>query len=100
MANGSLTWLGHAAFRLDTPGGKRVYIDPFLENPKCPPAEKEPEPGFARTFMPSIDCSLALMRLSQDFHRDLGILSARQNAAGLEPTTPEVASRFYKALSP
>ena len=43
MANGSLTWLGHAAFRLDTPGGKRVYIDPFLDNPKCPEAEKSPD---------------------------------------------------------
>jgi L-ascorbate metabolism protein UlaG (beta-lactamase superfamily) len=43
MANGSLTWLGHAAFRIDTPGGKRVYIDPFLDNPKCPEAEKSPD---------------------------------------------------------
>ncbi len=42
--NGSLTWLGHAAFRLDTPGGKRIYIDPFLHgNPKCPEGELEPE---------------------------------------------------------
>jgi L-ascorbate metabolism protein UlaG (beta-lactamase superfamily) len=40
----SLTWLGHAAFRLDTNGGKRIYIDPFLSgNPKTPEAEKEPE---------------------------------------------------------
>ncbi len=38
-----LTWLGHAAFRFDTPGGKRVYVDPWLENPKCPDNEKEPE---------------------------------------------------------
>ena len=43
MANASLTWLGHAAFRLDTPGGKRVYVDPWLSNPKCPEGEKEPE---------------------------------------------------------
>ena len=43
MASTSLTWLGHSAFRIDTPGGKRLYIDPFLENPKCPEAEKEPE---------------------------------------------------------
>ena len=43
MADASLTWLGHAAFRLDTPGGKRVYVDPFLDNPKCPESEKEPE---------------------------------------------------------
>jgi L-ascorbate metabolism protein UlaG (beta-lactamase superfamily) len=40
----SLTWLGHAAFRIDTPGGTRIYVDPFLNgNPKCPEGEKEPE---------------------------------------------------------
>lgn len=40
----TLTWLGHAAFRIDTPGGKRVYVDPFLNgNPKCPESELEPE---------------------------------------------------------
>jgi L-ascorbate metabolism protein UlaG (beta-lactamase superfamily) len=39
-----LTWLGHAAFRIDTPGDKRIYVDPFLNgNPKCPPGEVEPE---------------------------------------------------------
>ena len=42
--NGTLTWLGHAAFRVDTPGGKRVYVDPFLTgNPRCPEAERGPE---------------------------------------------------------
>jgi L-ascorbate metabolism protein UlaG (beta-lactamase superfamily) len=40
---GTLTWLGHAAFRLDSPGGKRIYVDPFLDNPKCPEGEKQPE---------------------------------------------------------
>jgi L-ascorbate metabolism protein UlaG (beta-lactamase superfamily) len=40
----SLTWLGHAAFRFDTPSGKRIYVDPFLTgNPKCPEAEQQPE---------------------------------------------------------
>jgi L-ascorbate metabolism protein UlaG (beta-lactamase superfamily) len=40
----TVTWLGHAAFRIDTPGGKRIYVDPFLNgNPKCPEAEKKPE---------------------------------------------------------
>ena len=40
----TLTWLGHAAFRIDTPGGKRIYVDPFLNgNPSCPEAELEPE---------------------------------------------------------
>jgi L-ascorbate metabolism protein UlaG (beta-lactamase superfamily) len=43
MANVSVTWLGHAAFRIDSPGGKRIYVDPWLSNPKCPDAEKEPE---------------------------------------------------------
>ena len=33
----------HGAFRFDTPGGKRVYLDPWLDNPKCPESEKEPE---------------------------------------------------------
>ena len=37
-----LTWLGHASFRLDA-GGKRIYVDPFLNgNPKCPDDEKDP----------------------------------------------------------
>jgi L-ascorbate metabolism protein UlaG (beta-lactamase superfamily) len=41
---GTLTWLGHSAFRIDTPGGKRIYVDPFLNgNPKCPDAERQPE---------------------------------------------------------
>jgi len=40
---GSLTWLGHAAFRIDTPGAKRVYVDPWLNgNPRCPESELEP----------------------------------------------------------
>jgi L-ascorbate metabolism protein UlaG (beta-lactamase superfamily) len=40
----TLTWLGHAAFRVDTDGGKRIYVDPFLQNnPKTPASEKEPE---------------------------------------------------------
>jgi L-ascorbate metabolism protein UlaG (beta-lactamase superfamily) len=44
MSNGTLTWLGHATFRLDTPAGKRIYIDPFLNgNPKCPENEVTPE---------------------------------------------------------
>lgn len=31
-----LTWYGHAAFRIDTPSGKVVLIDPWLTNPKNP----------------------------------------------------------------
>jgi len=44
VAETTLTWLGHASFRLDTADGKRIYIDPFLNgNPKCPEAELTPE---------------------------------------------------------
>src|SRR4029453_2841452 len=43
MPDVSLTWLGHASFRVDSPGGKRIYVDPWLTNPKCPGGEKEPE---------------------------------------------------------
>jgi L-ascorbate metabolism protein UlaG (beta-lactamase superfamily) len=40
----SLTWLGHAAFRIESDRGKRIYVDPFLQgNPKTPDAEKRPE---------------------------------------------------------
>ena len=39
-----LTWLGHSAFRVESPGGKRIYVDPFLTgNPKTPDDEREPE---------------------------------------------------------
>ncbi len=40
----TITWLGHAAFRLDTPGGTRLYVDPWLSgNPSCPEGERNPE---------------------------------------------------------
>ncbi|MBI3972613.1 MAG: metal-dependent hydrolase [Chloroflexi bacterium] len=33
------TWYGHATVLLETPGGKRVMIDPFVQsNPACPKA--------------------------------------------------------------
>ena len=33
---GRATYLGHSAFRIDTPGGKTIFIDPWLGNPKAP----------------------------------------------------------------
>jgi L-ascorbate metabolism protein UlaG (beta-lactamase superfamily) len=37
-----LTWLGHATFRLQTPEGKTVLIDPWvMGNPMCPASEKD-----------------------------------------------------------
>jgi L-ascorbate metabolism protein UlaG (beta-lactamase superfamily) len=41
MATLAITWLGHSAFIITTPGGKRIVTDPWLEgNPKCPPDRK------------------------------------------------------------
>jgi L-ascorbate metabolism protein UlaG (beta-lactamase superfamily) len=38
----SLTWLGHAAFRITTPTGKVLLIDPWIaSNPACPPELKK-----------------------------------------------------------
>jgi L-ascorbate metabolism protein UlaG (beta-lactamase superfamily) len=40
----TLTWLGHAAFRIESDRGKRIYVDPFLQgNPKTPEDEKSPD---------------------------------------------------------
>ena len=37
-----LTWLGHSTFRIETPGGKTILVDPWvMGNPMCPPAEKD-----------------------------------------------------------
>jgi len=36
------TWLGHATFLVETPGGKKLLIDPWVEhNPACPEAHKK-----------------------------------------------------------
>lgn len=37
-----LTWLGHSTFRLESPGGKTILIDPWvMNNPACPESEKQ-----------------------------------------------------------
>jgi L-ascorbate metabolism protein UlaG (beta-lactamase superfamily) len=36
-----LTWLGHATFRIQTPAGKTILVDPWvMGNPMCPDSEK------------------------------------------------------------
>jgi len=36
-----ITWLGHASFRIETPAGNTVLIDPWVTtNPSCPDDEK------------------------------------------------------------
>jgi L-ascorbate metabolism protein UlaG (beta-lactamase superfamily) len=37
-----ITWLGHATFRIETPGGKTFILDPWvMNNPACPPEHKK-----------------------------------------------------------
>ena len=37
-----ITWLGHATFHIETPGGKSILVDPWVDhNPMCPVDAKE-----------------------------------------------------------
>ena len=46
--NVEVTWLWRAAFRIVTPEGKVIWLDPWLkENPGCPPEFKDPEAAEA-----------------------------------------------------
>jgi L-ascorbate metabolism protein UlaG (beta-lactamase superfamily) len=37
-----LTWLGHATFRIQTPRGTTIIVDPWIMgNPSCPESEKD-----------------------------------------------------------
>src|SRR5258708_16377190 len=36
-----LRWFGHASFRIETPAGETIYVDPWvMGNPMCPENEK------------------------------------------------------------
>jgi L-ascorbate metabolism protein UlaG (beta-lactamase superfamily) len=37
----SVTWFGHSAFLLESPSGKKVLIDPWLDNPLAPAGAKD-----------------------------------------------------------
>ena len=41
MAQTKLTWYGQSAYKIVTPGGKTLLIDPWIRNPKNPNAEKD-----------------------------------------------------------
>ena len=43
MADVTFTWLGHGGYRFDSVEGKRVYVDPWLDNPNFPDSEREIE---------------------------------------------------------
>ncbi|MGH2411218.1 MAG: metal-dependent hydrolase, partial [Chloroflexota bacterium] len=37
----TITWLGHAATKIDTPGGKSILIDPWLEHNPATPSNRQ-----------------------------------------------------------
>src|SRR6184192_772350 len=39
----SITWMGHSAFVIVLPDGRRVLTDPWLSNPNCPPSLSRPD---------------------------------------------------------
>jgi L-ascorbate metabolism protein UlaG (beta-lactamase superfamily) len=39
----TITWLGHSAFLIVTPDGRRIVTDPWLSNPKCPSQLARPD---------------------------------------------------------
>jgi len=81
-----LTWLGHSAFRLDTPGGKRIYIDPFLNgNPRCPGSEVEPE-----------RCDLIAVTHGHDDHLGDAVAIAQKFAC---PVVAQVELRGWLSLN-
>lgn len=41
FGHASITWYGHSAFLVESPSGKRMLIDPWLDNPQAPPKAKE-----------------------------------------------------------
>jgi L-ascorbate metabolism protein UlaG (beta-lactamase superfamily) len=44
MRGNRLTWIGHATFRIVTPSGRVIVIDPwYSSNPACPEALKKPD---------------------------------------------------------
>ena len=42
MSTFSFTWLGHATFLFESPGGKRIVLDPWITgNPSSPDSAKK-----------------------------------------------------------
>jgi L-ascorbate metabolism protein UlaG (beta-lactamase superfamily) len=42
MRGNMLTWLGHSTFKIATPSGKLILVDPWISgNPSCPEAHKK-----------------------------------------------------------
>ncbi len=69
-----LTWVGHATWILETPGGKRVLIDPWVSgNPVVP--DRLSDPGPADVFL--------LTHAHSDHIGDVEPLAARHHPAAI-----------------
>jgi L-ascorbate metabolism protein UlaG (beta-lactamase superfamily) len=110
-----ITWLGHATFLLDLPSGQRIVTDPWLGNPKCPPAFSRPEalgranlilashghddhiadvPGVARATGATVVC---LVELGRHF-RQLGVQAVREMNIGGTQTFGDVRVSLTSAV--
>ena len=58
-----LTWLGHATFRIETPEGKIVIVDPWvMGNPMCPEKEKDDQRKSMCCYAPTVTLTILAMR--------------------------------------
>ncbi|MCC7415875.1 MAG: metal-dependent hydrolase [Acidobacteria bacterium] len=66
----AFTWLGHATFRMTTPGGRHLLFDPWLTSPTCPESAR------------AIDrLDLMLLSHGHDDHIADAVQTARQTGA-------------------
>jgi L-ascorbate metabolism protein UlaG (beta-lactamase superfamily) len=101
LGNGvKLTWLGHATFLLETPGKKRVLIDPWITgNPATPEAQRDP--GDLDLILLShghSDHTGDVIRLAKEKHPS-GVLAMVELAGWLGSQGVEKAVGFNKGGS-
>jgi len=73
----TVTWYGHAAFRIETPSGKTLLVDPWLQNPKNPTAKDD---------LKSIKADLILVTHGHDDHVGDAIEIGKRTKAKLVAT--------------
>jgi L-ascorbate metabolism protein UlaG (beta-lactamase superfamily) len=76
-ARTTITWFGHAAFRIETPTGKTLLVDPWLQNPKNPTAKDD---------LKSIKADLILVTHAHSDHVGDAVEIAKRTKAKLVAT--------------
>jgi L-ascorbate metabolism protein UlaG (beta-lactamase superfamily) len=95
-----LTWFGHAAFRIVTPKGKVLFIDPWLNNPMNPAArkDKDQESALAEDALAGIDKADYILITHGHFdHVGDSVALAKKTGARLV-TNFELGSNMAKLL--